>query len=109
MKAKNHPLTKLHSSLESDMHSPPDTRLSLYLVTIKRDEGVRATRILESRDTEIYTWRIRNKRLLVMYLTAKLPDPAKLPRSENLRDPTTTTHSKINSRAMVLEFCLEVL
>jgi len=48
----------------------------------------------------------RSERIVhLMYL----PDPGKLPRSENPRDPTTTTYPKINSRAMILEFCIEVL
>jgi hypothetical protein len=45
----------------------------------------------------------------ITYLTAKLPDPAKLPLRGTPPDPTTTTTLKINSRAIVLELCMEFL
>jgi hypothetical protein len=39
----------------------------------------------------------------ITYLTAKLPEPAKLPRSENHHNPTPLNYSKANSCPMVLK------
>jgi hypothetical protein len=45
----------------------------------------------------------------LMYLTAKLPDPAKLPLHKIPLEPHYNHNPKINSKAMILEVCNDVL
>jgi|SRR5579862_1506024 len=45
----------------------------------------------------------------IPYPTVSLPDPASLPLRETPPEPHYNHNLKINSRAMVLEFCIEVL
>jgi hypothetical protein len=43
------------------------------------------------------------------YPTVSLPDPASLPLRETPPEPHHNHNPKINSRAMVLEFCIDIL
>jgi hypothetical protein len=97
-----------HVDIDRMLHAQSPSSLSLLINDIVNEYSAKESINVEDQELR-KSLPLSTARSNVTYPTVSSPDTASLPRSEDLRDPTTTTYFKINSRAMVLEFCIEVL